>query len=274
MREQLNFIQKSILDYGINQENLKKERETFFIETPKSKRKIRVELFNFNRANLSTVRKVICVHPANHSVSLFLKMKDKADLCLYCHPLLAFSDAKEHVIRYTQKFKYPLAILTREENIEEFFRTNGVPTKFRRWCTRIFKIETTLLFYKTFFQSGILEFVGIQKFQSKEREKMNPEKILDKKSQKRFKIYCQLPIFYETEKDNLERMEQTGIESFNHSIRSFNRYGCFLCPFAGERYYRELKIKCPEIYKCCEELMVLGSGNEKRYYYYPKSKIM
>ncbi|MHA1724434.1 MAG: hypothetical protein ACTSXH_06280 [Promethearchaeota archaeon] len=73
---------------------------------------------------------------------------------------------------------------------------------------------------------------------------------------------------------NLERMEQAGIEPFNHSIRSLNRYGCFLCPFAGERYYRKLKIQYPEIYKRCEELMKLGSREGKRYYYYPKSKIM
>jgi len=267
-------MQKSILDYAINQEKLEIQKETFYIETPKSKRKIRVELFNFNRANLSMVKRVICVHPANHSVSLFLKMKDKADLCLYCHPLLSDSNAKEFVIYFTQKFKYPLAILTKEESIEELFRKNGVPTKFRRWCTRIFKIEPTLLFYKTFFKSGVVEFVGIQKFQSKEREKMNPKRVLDKKSQKRFKIYRELPIFYETEKDNLKRIEQAGIEPFNHSIRSLNRYGCFLCPFAGERYYRELKIQCPKIYKRCEELMKLGSRKEKRYYYYPKSKIM
>ncbi|MHA1723315.1 MAG: hypothetical protein ACTSYC_06740 [Promethearchaeota archaeon] len=70
---------------------------------------------------------------------------------------------------------------------------------------------------------------------------MNPKRILDKKSQKCFRIYRELPIFHETEKDSLERMKQAGIEPFNHFIRSFNKYGCFLCPFAGEQYYRELK---------------------------------
>ncbi|MHA1723316.1 MAG: hypothetical protein ACTSYC_06745 [Promethearchaeota archaeon] len=81
------------------------------------------------------VKKVICVHPANHSVALFLKMRKKADLCLHCHPLFSYPNVKDFVISFTQKFKYPLAILTREENIEELFKRNGCPTKFRRWCT-------------------------------------------------------------------------------------------------------------------------------------------
>jgi len=236
---------------------------------------MKVEMYNCNKAYLRTVKKVICIHPANHSVALFLTMKDKADLCLYCHPLLAKEDAKQFVISYTQKFNYPLVILTRTESIEDLMKNNGVPHKIRRWCSRIFKIEPTVLFYKTFIPSGVVEFFGIQKFQSKERAEMNPKTHEDPKSQKKYKIYSALPIFHESEEYNTQIMQEANITPFKDSVRSFNRYGCFLCPFAGKKYYEELRETDPETYNECNRLMELASENQpERYYYYRKSKIM
>jgi len=258
-------------DWFKTQENYKK----IIIETPRSKRKVLVELYNCDEEYLQTVKKVICIHPANHSVALFLKTKDKADLCLYCHPLLAKDSSKDFVISYTQKFNYPLVVLTRLEKIEDLMRENGVPTKWRRWCTRMFKIEPVRLFYKKFVPSGVIEYIGIQKFQSKERGDMNPELKEDGKSQKRYKIYSELPIFYESEEYNTEMMVKANIEPFGNSVRGYNRYGCFLCPFAGTQYYEDLKENDNETYCKCNKLMEIASeGQEKRYYYYRKSKIM
>ena len=172
---------QSTIDVFFNDFEETSKREKMIIETPRSKRKVLVELYNCNIEYLKTVGKVICIHPANHSVALFLQMKDKADLCLYCHPLLAKETSKDFVISYTQKFNYPLVILTRIENIEDLCRENGCPTRFRRWCTRMFKIEPVRLFYKPFIPSGVIEYIGIQKFHSKERSEMNPELIEDKK---------------------------------------------------------------------------------------------
>jgi len=250
------------------------------METPRSKRKILVELYNCDENYLKTVKKVISVHPANHSVSMFLKMKDEADLCLYSHPLLAKDSTKDYVINYTQKFNYPLVILTRMETIEELMRENGAPTKWRRWCTRMFKIETARMFYKKFIPSGVIELIGIQKFHSKERKEMNPELIESLKSQKRYKIYQEMPLFYETEEYNTEVMKKAGINPYQGlSVRGYNRYGCFLCPFAGKKYYEDLKEKDPETYKRCIELMEIASEKKisegkPRYYYYRKTKIM
>ena len=266
------------IDHWYNPQNIYKK---IIIETPRSNRKTLVELYNCNEEYLKTVKKVICIHPANHSVALFLKMMKEADLCLYCHPLLAKESSKDFVISYVQKFNYPLVILTRLENLEDLMRKNGAPTKFRRWCTRMFKIEPVRLFYKTYITSGVVEYIGIQKFQSKERGDMLPELKEDGKSQKRYKIFSQLPIFYETEEYNTKMIEEANIEPFYNSIRGYNRYGCFLCPFAGKTYYEDLKENDSETYCKCNELMQLASepqiqsGERKgRYYYYPKTKIM
>jgi len=246
--------------------------KSHIIETPRSKRKTTVELFNCTEEYLKTVKKVICIHPANHSIALFLKMKENADLCLYCHPLLADIKAKEYVISYVGKYNFPLVILTREEEIEELFKENGCPTMWRRWCSRMFKIEPTRLFYKNFIPSGVIEYMGMQKFQSKERSDMNPELSEDAKSQKRYKIYSELPIFYESEEDNTKRIEAAGIKPYES--RGYNRYGCYLCPFAGIKYYEQMKVEKPELYERCNKLMQLGSEEGKRYYYYRKTKIM
>lgn len=261
-----NWIEK-IPEEGSNYKKI-------IIETPRAKKKVLAELYNCDEKYLKTVKNVISIHPATHSVSLFLKMKDKGDLCLYAHPLLASESSKQYVINYTQKYNYPLAIITRLEDIEELFKKEGCPTHLRRWCTRIFKIEGIRLFYKRFIPSGVIEYMGIQKCQSKERGKMNPERIEDAKSQKRYKIYRKLPIFYDSEEDNLKRMKEAKITPIEESVRGYNRYGCFLCPFAGEKYYRNLKKTDPDTYNRCEELMKLGSKDGKRYYYYPESKIM
>lgn len=249
------------------------------IDSARKTWKLKVEMYNCNEEYLKTVKRVICIHPANHSVSLFLKMKEEGDLCLYCHPLLAKESSKDYVKEYVKD--YPLVILSRTEDIDDLMRQHGCPTKWRRWCTRMFKIEPTRLFYKTFIPSGVIEYIGIQEFQSKDRKEMNPELKEDAKSQKRYKIYSELPIFYETEEFNTKMLEDAGIKAFGDSIRGYNRYGCFLCPFAGKNYYENLKENDPETYNRCDELMELASekqiieGSRKsRYYYYPKTKIM
>jgi len=260
---------------------VKKIPEKLIIESARKTWKLQVELYNCDIEYLKTVKRVICIHPANHSVALFLKMKDKADLCLYCHPLLSKESSKDFVIEFTQKFNYPLVILTRTEKIEDLMFENTCMNKWRRWCTRYFKIFPTQLFYKKFIPSGVIEYIGIQKFQSKERSEMNPELKEDTKSQVRYKIYNELSIFHETEEDNLKRIINAGIVPFNELMGSSNRYGCFLCPFASENYYKQLKEKDFETYQYCCKLMEIGSQKdiiegkrEERYFFYPKSKIM
>jgi hypothetical protein len=245
------------------------------IEAPKSGKKLSVELYNCSESYMRTVKKIICIHPANHSVSMFLTMKDQADMAMYCHPLLSTEASKNFVIEYTQRYNYPLAIITRLENIDEVMRKNGAPTMFRRWCTRIFKIEASRYFYRKFFNSGVIEFQGIQRHQSKTRAEMIPSLVEDPKSQKTFKIFRELPIYEHSEEWNLEIMAKHNIEPFSKSVRSANRYGCFLCPYAGEQYYVDLKANDPETYNECCRLMEIASENkEERYYYYRKSKIM
>jgi len=137
------------------------------------------------------------------------------------------------------------------------------------------KIEKYLMAErKGLIPSGVIEYHGIQQFQSKERGIMNPGLIEDGKSQKRYKIYRELPIFYDSEDDNIAEMNKGGIMPFEESVRAHCRYGCFLCPFATKTYYEDLKEKDPETYQRCNELMELGSEEGKRYYYYRKAKIM
>ncbi|HDZ17107.1 hypothetical protein LCGC14_1325770 [marine sediment metagenome] len=148
----------------------------------------------------------------------------------------------------------------------------------------MFKIEPSRLFFKTFIPSGVINYIGIQKCHSKERSEMNPNLCEDPKSQKRYKIYRKMPLFYHTEEFNLFLMEKAGIEPHydpTMSSRGYNRYGCFLCPYAGEKYYKHLKKTDSKTYSRCEELMYIASERQiqagerkERYYYYRKSKIM
>jgi len=139
-------MSKTLLSYISPQKDA--EETAFTLKSPRSSYKIQVELFNCNRSLLHAVKKVICLHSAPHSVALFLKMKDSADLALYCHPLLAFKEEKDYVLAYTSKYEYPLAVLSVLDTLDNLFVRNGVPTHFRRWCTRIFKIQATKLFYR------------------------------------------------------------------------------------------------------------------------------
>jgi hypothetical protein len=61
-------------------------KDTYCIEiirTNKSQKEIKIEMFNCDNEYLKTVKKVVCIHPANHSVSLFLEKMNEADLAMY-----------------------------------------------------------------------------------------------------------------------------------------------------------------------------------------------
>jgi len=220
----------------------------FVLRSPRSSYKIQVELFNYTRALLQSVKKVICLHSALHFVALFPKMKDHADLAVYCHPLLVFKEEKEYVVAYTSKFEFPLAILTDINTLDNLFLQNGVPTHFRRWCTRIFKIQARKLFYRKMIPSGVVEYIGIQAHHTKSRSAMDPRRCRDPKSSQSYTIYREYPIFTLSEQDNLTLMGVNGIPpSVNYS--AFNRHGCFLCPFAGKRYYEQLQQTNSAIYR-------------------------
>jgi len=247
----------------------------FTLQSPRSAYKIRVELFHCDRGYLSTVKRVICLHSAPHSVSLFLSMKDQADLALYCCPLLAFKEEKAYVLAYTAKYHYPLAILTVMDDLNDLFVRNGVPTYHRRWCTRIFKIQACKLFYRKTIPSGVVEYIGIQAHHSKSRSMMNPRRCRDAKSSSTYTIFREYPIFTLSEQDNLTLMRAHGIPpSINYS--SLNRHGCFLCPFAGRKYYEQLQQQNPALFAECQRLMTKGSigRGDPPYYYYPKDRLI
>lgn len=142
-----------------------------------------VEYYNITPEQISTmakkgeIKKTLMIHGAHHSVNLFLNHKDESQLAIYCHPLFSMKGEKEYILRYTNKFKYPLAIITMvEPKLPELMASRGVPKivsdlSSQRWCTREFKQESVWRFKKFYNLNNTTDLKGIQYHQSKEREK-------------------------------------------------------------------------------------------------------
>ena len=235
----------------------------------------------------------IAIHDAPHSVALYLneieKNKGKKSFAIHNTVPFAFPFGLEYIKYYTHKQDFPLVVLTVDKSINDLLKTNGVPKKFHgRWCTRVFKTSPTKSFYKYNDLDGIEERFGMAKWQSSNRAKMNPNRILSEKSTSRskdkktgesivkaekFKIYQTLPIFEMSQQEQLDIMKKHNIK-INPIIEQFNWHGCMWCPYRSPDYYHKLKDQYPKMYEQCDKWRKAGSlrprktGEVKPYYWF------
>ena len=172
-----NFIEKYILEfYAIITNNFLEKypylrkyshptKNHLYIYSKRGSVKVKVELYNgLNISDLyyPNMKRCINLHSARHSVALFLQEKDNphyinSQFALYMRPLLTHPGDKEYTLYYISMYNFPMAILTRQENLSWLLQVNGLHKKEQggggRWCTRVFKIEPARLFYREFFYS-------------------------------------------------------------------------------------------------------------------------
>jgi hypothetical protein len=137
---------------------------------------------------------------------------------------------------------------------------------------------------------NIVQMVGINKFQSRNRALANPNIILweGAKPDSNFLIYQHYPLFHESYFDMLYLIRNSGkkIKTNPYDVeynmlfqpgtdvpQHENRFGCVYCPYKAGDYYILLKEKFPEAYYFCNFLRLVGSARtilkgEKEYYWW------
>ena len=82
-------------------------------------------------------------------------------------------------------------------------------------------------------------------------------------------------LFNLSEQDNPAVMYAHDI-ALSPNFSDYSRHGCFLCPFAGRKYYEELRQRNPALFAECQRLMAKGSldWDDPRYHYYPKDRLI
>jgi 3'-phosphoadenosine 5'-phosphosulfate sulfotransferase (PAPS reductase)/FAD synthetase len=167
--------------------------------------------------------------------------------------------------------------------IEEILPKDGVPTMFRRWCTRKFKVLTAKSIYRTFKLDGITQQLGIchtskgkraSKFRFKHLSEMSyadPKKWKMKSCRIILKIFDEFPIYDFDELEQIEIMEKYGVEKSPNVQKFFGCHGCLWCPYRPPEYYIKLRDEYPELYTQCEKWRKLantGTPEDEEYYWY------
>jgi len=138
--------------------------------------------------------------------------------------------------------------------------------------------------------NNVVEFIGIMKNQSPNRAKMNPNIKISaiSKPDNQFLVFQHYPIFHLSYEDLKALVDPLHLEPnpYETMYREFNkdkdqevRFGCSLCPYKTEGFYKLLKAEHPDIYYYARFLKLLGSAKNlvregKEYHYYQASKIM
>ena len=138
--------------------------------------------------------------------------------------------------------------------------------------------------------NNVVEFIGIIKNQSPNRAKLNPNVKISaiSKPDNQFLVFQHYPIFhlsYEDLKALVDPFQlkpnpyETMYRKFNEDKDKEVRFGCSLCPYKTEGFYKLLKEEHPEIYYYARLLKLLGSARNlvkggEEYHYFQTSKIM
>lgn len=225
----------------------------------------------------ASVKRILCIHDAPHSVALFLTQRGTCDMAIHNYIPFAFPGSDRYVVEYTRRYQYPLLITRYGVPVEELLERNGMHKVMARWCTRVYKIEIPRGVYKHFNLAGITQVKGMTRHQSARRSKLQPGMVEDPMAQKSFPLFQELPIFEMTEAEQRELMQAAGIEPF-HLIERLGYHGCMLCPYRNEAYYRKLAKEEPILYAMCHAWRKHASARRnttgQEYWYYPKTKVM
>lgn len=128
------------------------------------------------------------IHGATHSVAELITILDEKipfDFCYYSNIPTEQDGELEYVLYYTQEIlKVPLVMgVPQNTAMEYYYQVGRYPTQFARWCTDRMKLEPIRRFFNMFFLSNvepgnhidILQFLGMQAFQSAGRASLDPK---------------------------------------------------------------------------------------------------
>jgi len=158
----------------------------------------RVELYGITHDKIERIRDDVfssgrllrqaSIHGASHSIAMLvtlLKEKIPFDYCYYTNLPNEMIDEREYVLYYTRHvLKVPLIVIVPQNTAEEYFyRRQVFPTQFRRWCTDLMKLDPLRRFLKIEYLDQLpknssfdmLQFLGMQAFQSPGRAAMSPK---------------------------------------------------------------------------------------------------
>jgi hypothetical protein len=281
---------------------------TFKIKSKLGGIRVQVELFNIAKDELyfPRVKWIASVHSALHSLGMLVHVQKSYDfnnhrIALHEVPRLTHVGDREFTSYFSQKLNSPMVILSREENTANTLERNGAPKIGDikgRWCSRTEKIEPKRLFMERFFFpveqkmpiNNVVEFVGIMKCQSPNRTLQNPNVKISNisRGKKQFWTFEHYPIFHLSyqalrelvdplplKQNPYERMYRDFITGENREIR----FGCSLCPYKTEGFYKKLQKDHPEIYYYARFLKLLASAKnliteDREYHYFQSSEII
>jgi 3'-phosphoadenosine 5'-phosphosulfate sulfotransferase (PAPS reductase)/FAD synthetase len=161
-----------------------------------------VELFGIDRAGLDNIAndvirtkrlaRIVSIHGAEHSVAMLIMLLElhiPFDFCYYTELPTEQMDEYDYVKYYVQalanifKVKIPLVVVVPQDDAETYYERSAMyPREDKRWCTLKMKLNPYKKLLKEIFYEklepgdyvDILQFLGMQAFQSEGRASLNP----------------------------------------------------------------------------------------------------
>jgi 3'-phosphoadenosine 5'-phosphosulfate sulfotransferase (PAPS reductase)/FAD synthetase len=162
----------------------------------------RVELYGINRDGLDKIARdaiatkrlvrIASIHGAEHSVAMLITLLEQGipfDFCYYTELPTEQMDEYDYVKYYVQALAMkfgriiPLVVVVPQDSAETYFERKAIyPREDKRWCTMALKLNPYKKLLKDIFYNklepgdyvDILQFLGMQAFQSEGRASLNP----------------------------------------------------------------------------------------------------
>jgi len=239
--------------------------------------------------------KIAQVHGALHSVAMVTILVEQGlpfDFVFHNDVPNEMPDELEFV-KYIvlHELKLPLIMTRLHDTTEEYmFNKKMLMSDRARWCTNEWKIRPfKKLLRKFFFNSqampatakyvDVLQYLGIQAFQSPGRASMNPLPTPNMMSvpteaswesqrntnHRLLRVYDTLPVFNLSHEDDIALSNRRGWMR-NPNELEYGRHGCLLCPYASIPFYIQLKRDYPDLFAICKRRVFEGNLRGKSSY--------
>lgn len=185
---------------------------------------------------------------------LMLENNYHIDEIIFCDTGLEFPEMYTHIDKVEAYIKRPITRLKSENSFEYYmfdhiktkgkYKGNkgyGFPTHLKRWCTRVFKIDTCKKYLQEKYPDKQIVFYNGYAFDEIKRVKIYDE-------------FHQQPLidYGITEADALHRCYVAGFD-WGGLYKKFSRVSCWCCPFQGIKDLRNLYYFYPDFWKQLEE---------------------
>lgn len=235
--------------------------------------------------------KIAQVHGADHSLAMILQLiKEKIPFDFVAHNDVPneMPDELEFVkYAYLYALKMPLLLIRLQNTAEEYLYNKALLMSDRaRWCTNEWKIRPFKKFLRYFFFDkemldkqpdvkyvDVLQYLGIQSYQSTPRAAMNPLPTPSKLSipkaihwdtappgKRILRVFDALPVHKLSFEESVAMIEKAGMLR-DPNVLEFGRHGCLLCPYASIPYFLQLKENYPSLFEICQRRV--REGNRK-----------